>query len=205
MTSMHRPASTYQAQEVVPRRLLAFVVVLVLGGACSSAAPGTEAGGAAPATRTAEPAMGVAAWTTLPLVDARTGETFRIADSAGKPVFLEAFATWCSNCRRQLGFVQEVAAGGGVADTQFVALSVETDLTPERIAEYAADEGFDDVRFAVMTPEMLAAVKDAFGTSALNPPSTPHVYIGADGRSGELVTGFEEPGVIRSKLAPPAG
>ena len=39
-------------------------------------------------------------WTTAELTDV-SGEAFTIADLAGKPVFVENFATWCSNCLRQ--------------------------------------------------------------------------------------------------------
>ena len=74
-------------------------------------------------------------------------------------------------------------------DAVFVVLSVETDLSAEDVAEYAEDNGFSSMRFAVMSPELLAAFADAFGTSAVNPPSTPHVVIAADGTAGELETG----------------
>ncbi|HEX2907728.1 MAG TPA: hypothetical protein VHO69_12745 [Phototrophicaceae bacterium] len=36
------------------------------------------------------------AWQTLPLVNARTGETFTFADLAGKVIFVEPMATWCT-------------------------------------------------------------------------------------------------------------
>jgi hypothetical protein len=57
------------------------------------------------------------------------------------------------------------------------------------VADYAEDNGFTDLRFAVMTPELLAAFVEAFGNSAVNPPSTPHVVIGASGAAGEMRTG----------------
>lgn len=34
------------------------------------------------------------AWTTLPLTNAHSGETFRLADFAGKTVFLKPMAIW---------------------------------------------------------------------------------------------------------------
>lgn len=50
------------------------------------------------------------AWATTPLVDVSTGETFRIADHAGKVVIIETMAIWCSNCRVQQGDVQAAVA-----------------------------------------------------------------------------------------------
>ncbi|KPK07150.1 MAG: hypothetical protein AMJ56_13680, partial [Anaerolineae bacterium SG8_19] len=40
------------------------------------------------------------AWQQLTLTNARTGETFTLADFGGQTVFVEPMATWCSNCRR---------------------------------------------------------------------------------------------------------
>ena len=51
-----------------------------------------------------------------------------------------------------------------------------------------------------MSPELLAAFADAFGTSAVNPPSTPHVIIAADGTAGELGTGSASATEIQQAL-----
>lgn len=157
--------------------------------------PSTETGSGV--TGTADPAE-LAEWQKIELVDAE-GEAFSFADLIGRPVFVENFATWCGNCRRQLGDTND-AAEQASENAVFVALSVETDLDPDDMADYAEQQGFDHIRFAVMSPEMLAAVKDAFGTTALNPPSTPHVAVAADGTVGEMVTGFDSPEAILSSL-----
>ena len=46
-------------------------------------------------------------WQDLPLTNAQTGETFSLADFAGQTVYVEPMATWCANCRQQLGNVNE--------------------------------------------------------------------------------------------------
>ncbi len=143
--------------------------------------------------------MALAAWQTLELVDV-DGETFTLADYTGTPVFIENFATWCPNCRSQLEDTNAAAAALG-DDVAFVALSVETDLSSDEVAAYAADNGFDSIRFAVMTPEFLAAMADAFGNSSINPPSTPHFVIDATGHPGELVTGSESAADIEAAFA----
>ncbi len=148
-------------------------------------------------TGAAQP-VDLADWQQIELTDA-DGGTFTFADLVGRPVFVETFATWCGNCRRQLGDTNLAAEQAG-DDAVFVALSVETDLDTGDMADYADQQGFDHIRFAVMSPEMLAAVNDAFGNTALNPPSTPHVAVAADGTVGEMVTGYDSPETILSSL-----
>ena len=131
----------------------------------------------------------LAAWQTIEIADV-DGATFSLADYVGTPVLVETFATWCVNCRAQLGDTQQAAVTLG-EEAAVVALSVETDLSSGDVAEYAADNGFADIRFAVMTPELLAAFADAFGTTVANPPSTPKVIIDAMGNAGDLSTGPE--------------
>jgi len=186
---------------VTPRRprplvLLAAVLALVL--AIASACGDTDPAPSADAPSADAPSEDPTSWRDIELTDVE-GESFTIAELAGGPVLVENFATWCSNCLRQLGDTQRAAAEAGEAAT-FVALSVETDLDPAEVRAYAAEHGFDDIRFAVMTPEMLAAMQDAFGTTALNPPSTPKVVVAEDGTVGELSTGFESPEEIAAKL-----
>ena len=129
----------------------------------------------------------LAAWQNITLTDV-DGATFTLGDFVGTPVFVEHFATWCPKCRDQLRTTND-AAGTLGDEAGVLALSVETDLSPGDVAEYAADNGFDNIRFAVMTPEFLAAISDAYGNSSINPPSTPHFIIDLHGAAGELDTG----------------
>jgi len=141
------------------------------------------------ATTMADARLDLPAWQTIEIVDV-DGETFTLADFIGTPVLVETFATWCSNCRAQLGDTQQAAAALG-DDAEVVALSVETSISADEVAEYAADNGFIDIRFAVMGPELLAELADAFGTTVANPPSTPKFVIDAAGDATELLTGPE--------------
>jgi thiol-disulfide isomerase/thioredoxin len=134
-------------------------------------------------------AMAQAAWMTLPLTVARTGQSFTLADFAGRPVYVETMATWCSNCRAQLTSVQEAITALKGQPPVFIALSVETTLSPDQLAQYATDNGFEPI-FAVATPELLQGLAAAFGRTITNPPSTPHFLIQPDGSHGELMTGF---------------
>lgn len=138
-----------------------------------------------------------APWQTLPLTDARTGETFTLGGLEGT-VYVEPMATWCSNCRTQLGNVQAAQAQAG-ENVTFVALSVETTLEPAALAAYADEQGFD-FTFAVMTPELLRALASEFGQSIANPPATPHFIQYSDGSRGDLITGFSPPDALLSAV-----
>ena len=127
-------------------------------------------------------------WQDLPLTNAQTGETFALADFAGQTVYVEPMATWCANCRTQLGNVSKAKTQLGDKVT-FVALSVETTLKANELASYAKNQGFD-FTFAVMTPEVLRALAAEFGQAVTSPPSTPHFVISPDGTTSELLTGF---------------
>ena len=161
--------------------------------------PTSEAGAD---TTTAE-AVPVPAWQTIPLTDAVTGDEFTVADFAGKTIFVEPFATWCSNCRRQLGTVDGLRAQSG-DDVVFLALSVETNVGNEALANYAAQTGYGLI-FAAMPPEMLQLLVDAYGQGITNPPATPHFVIGPDGASSELFTGFRSAADIQAIFAAAGG
>jgi cytochrome oxidase Cu insertion factor (SCO1/SenC/PrrC family) len=142
--------------------------------------------------------MEAPAWQQIELTDARTGDTFTLADFAGQPVFVEPMATWCTNCRRQLGNVREARAQIG-DDAVFIGLSLETNISDEQLAQYQSDQGFDWT-FAVMTPELLQQLADAFGRSITSAPSTPHFVIRPDGSTTDLVTGIEAPDQIVQQI-----
>ncbi len=160
-------------------------------------------------TMAAEPAMtdksdammkDLPTWQTMALTNARSGETFTLADFAGKTVFVEAMATWCPNCRQQLANVKSAFERANADQVVFVAISVETDLAPTDLAKYADDNGFNWI-FAVATPEMVQALAATFGQTIATPPSTPHFLILPDSTHGELVTGFESGDQILTNLA----
>jgi cytochrome oxidase Cu insertion factor (SCO1/SenC/PrrC family) len=138
------------------------------------------------------------AWQQIALIDARSGSSFTLADFAGKTVFVEPFATWCSNCRQQLDNVQAAKAALG-EDVVFVVLSVEPNIGVDALARYADDAGFD-MTFAAMPPELLQALAAQFGQTVANPPATPHFVIRPDGSTTDLVTGIESPEAIQAQI-----
>ena len=149
------------------------------------------------------PAVVLPVWQTLPLTNAQTGETFTFADFAGQTVFVEPMATWCSNCRQQLGNVRSAREQLG-ENVIFVALSVETNISSADLAAYADENGFE-WHFAVMTPELLGELVNAFGRTISNPPSTPHFVIRPDGTVSALSTGIESASEIVAQLQAAGG
>lgn len=130
------------------------------------------------------------AWQLLPLINAQTGESFTLADFAGKTVYVEPFATWCSNCRQQMGNATAARANFG-DDVVFIALSVETNIGNEVLVEYASRYGFDFI-YAVMSPDLLRELVALHGQTITNPPATPHFIIRVDGSTTDLATGIED-------------
>jgi thiol-disulfide isomerase/thioredoxin len=132
----------------------------------------------------------LAPWQKVSFTNVRSGESFTLADFAGRPVYVETMATWCPKCHEQLGNVQSAAEQLGEAGPVFIAISVETELSAAELARYAEKNGFGMI-FAVATPEALVALTEAFGRTITNPPATPHFLIRADGTVGELQTGIK--------------
>jgi hypothetical protein len=195
---------------VTVRRLLPALLIAVSAAACSgqggapaasqaasaeppassapaSVAPSTEPGGAGsvpPAT--GEPAASAAAvvldqaWATAEVTDVATGETFRIADLAGRPLIIETMAIWCSSCLAQQGVVYETLAGVEPSSVEYILIDVDPSETAEALAAYRERNGFTG-RYVVASTDLARALVADFGDQVLNPPSTPMVVVGADG------------------------
>ena len=105
-----------------------------------SAAPAPSDAAAAsmePSASTEPPANPAAAalaskpWANVPLTDVETGETFTIAELAGKPLFIESMAIWCSNCRAQQGRFTEALAQLDPGSSEYVVLTVDPSETAD--------------------------------------------------------------------------
>jgi thiol-disulfide isomerase/thioredoxin len=135
------------------------------------------------------------AWATADLVDAATGETFRIADHAGKVILVETMAIWCSNCRSQQRDVQEALSRLPTDSVVFVVLDVDPNEDTASLAAYREQQGFTG-RYAVAGKDVARALADEFGDQFLNPPSTPMLIIGSDGTVTRTDFGHKSPNEI---------
>ena len=186
-------------------RLASLAIVAVLVAACSgtvapqeatlvppSVVPGdaspsspSSLSPASPGSSTPEPTDPApfidAAWAQTELTDVATGETFRIADLAGRVVIVETMAIWCVNCLAQQGDVYAALDELDPERVAFVVLDVDPNETASALAQYRSKNGFTGT-YAIAGREAARALAADFGDQVLNPPNTPMILIGTDGR-----------------------
>ncbi len=155
----------------------------------SSAPSGAATPTADPATTAARAAIEARAWGSASLVDVETGATFRIADFAGRTVFIESMAIWCTNCRAQQGRFREALAQLDPTEVAYVVLTVDPSETADALKAYRAQQGFTG-SYAVAGRDVAGALVADFGPNAINPPAVPLVLIRPDGTI-EFRTGAE--------------
>jgi len=164
-------------------------------GSMAPATPGEAAGSpTAPAPNPAAEALAGRPWATAALTDVTTGEPFTIADYAGKTIFVEQMAIWCSNCRAQQGRFREALAQLDPEKVAYVVLTVDPGETGEDLARYKKERGFTGT-YAVAGAEVSKALADEFGANALNPPSVPLIVVTPAGEVS-FGTGGESPEAI---------
>lgn len=127
-------------------------------------------------------------WLKTPLVNAQTGEIFTLASFAGKIVYVEPMATWCTNCRAQLPKVEAARVQLNSDQYVFVGLSVAENVDNATLAKYVDSYGWH-FTFAVAPDAFTKGMVDTFGRTAVTPPSTPHFIIRPDGTLTEMSTG----------------
>jgi thiol-disulfide isomerase/thioredoxin len=140
------------------------VLMLVLVAGCSSSGGVGEADEDAPV------------WSTTPLQDVRTGESFRIADLAGKVVVIEPMAIWCTTCRTQQREAAAALARLPRESVAYISLDVDPNERDADLANYANQQGFD-WRFAIASRDVARSLVDSFGPQVLSPPSTPGIVV----------------------------
>ncbi len=128
----------------------------------------------------ARDALAAQPWATMTLTDVTTGQPFTIADFAGRTVFVEAMAIWCTNCRAQQGRFTEALAKVDPGRVAYVVLTVDPSESAGDLARYKQSRGFTGT-YAVAGREVSAALKDAFGPNVLNPPSVPLIQVSPGG------------------------
>lgn len=141
--------------------------------------PGTW--GAAPGATLERP------WATAQLTDVTTGDSFRIAElaAAGKVVFIETMAIWCTNCRAQQRAATTAFKELDPDRVAWVAVDVEASENAEALARYRDLNKFPFV-YAIADAGLARALVDDFGETILSPPVVNLIVIGTDGRITQL-------------------
>jgi len=135
------------------------------------------------------PAVVLPDWAHIELTDVLTGETFQIADYAGKPILIESFAVWCSNCLRQQ---REMARLIEMTGESIVHIALDTDPNEnmDTVRSHAERHGFN-WHYAVAPIEMTQDLIAEFGLAVVNAPRTPVILIEADGSFRLLPAGVK--------------
>jgi hypothetical protein len=155
----------------------------------------TTEGASPSAPSPSAPAAGVVLdqdWAAAELVDVSTGETFRIADHAGEVIILETMAIWCTNCRAQQRDVKTALGELPAESVTYVVLDVDPNEDGPSLADYRDQQGFEG-RYAIAGSAVARGLAAEFGDQVLNPPSTPIVFIGTDGRVTLTEFGHKSP------------
>ncbi len=138
-------------------------------------------------------------WASIELADAVTGESFTIADFAGKPILVESFAVWCPICLRQQ---KEMARLLELEGDSIVHVSLDTDPNEDVIAVrlHAEEHGFTWL-FAVAPVEMTQMLIDEFGLTVANAPSAPVIFIDVAGSARLLPRGVKSAEELLEEIA----
>jgi thiol-disulfide isomerase/thioredoxin len=166
---------------ILNSRILIFLLLLMLAS-CTSPNQNT------PAITQQSNQNTLPEWIKVPLTNARTGESFTLADFVGKTIFVEPMATWCINCRRQLPNVEAARKQLNSDQYVFVGLSVAENVDNATLAKYVDSQGWNFI-FAVAPEPLLQGMVNAFGRTVVTPPSTPHFIIRPNGTLSKIFTG----------------
>jgi len=115
-------------------------------------------------------------WKEIPLKDVITGETFKISDFKGKPIFVETMAVWCPLCTQQQIQLQQVANELG-EDVKHVSIDTDLNEDESKLKAYAERQGFDWPFVVDPQGKVGKQLVDKFGFNVVNPPSTPIILI----------------------------
>ena len=147
----------------------------------ASPTPAEPSPSAATPEPSASPPAIDAAWAQAELTDVATGETFRIADLAGRTIIVETMAIWCVNCLAQQGEVYAALDDLDPDRVSYVLLDVDPSETGPALAEYRERNGFTGT-YAIATRDVARALVADFGDQVVNPPATPMILIASDGQ-----------------------
>jgi len=142
------------------------------------------------------------AWFDMELIDARTGETFKINDFSGKVVLLETMAIWCPNCIFQAAEVRELhELLGNPEDLVSITLDVDVNEDQASLKKYSEEYGFD-WRFSIAPLLVARALGNLYTAQYLNPPLSPMMIIDRDGNVHHLEYGQKSAETLLEHVEP---
>jgi thiol-disulfide isomerase/thioredoxin len=134
----------------------------------------------------------MADWLRTSLVDARTGQNFKVSDFAGKVVLVETMAVWCTNCYAQQQQIQGLhGLLGNNADLVSVSLDIDPNETQDILTKYVNSNSGFDWKYAIAPAALSREFGQTYGDQFLNPPSTPILILDRHGIAHTLPFGLK--------------
>jgi thiol-disulfide isomerase/thioredoxin len=137
--------------------------------------------------------MEMADWLGTSLVDARSGQAFKVSDFTGKVVLVETMAVWCTNCFAQQQQIQSLHGMlSGNADFVSLSFDIDPNETLEILKKYTdANSGFSWM-YAIAPADLDRTIGQTYGDQFLNPTSTPILIIDRHGIAHPLPFGLKK-------------
>jgi thiol-disulfide isomerase/thioredoxin len=123
------------------------------------------------------------------------GQTVRLSDYAGRPVWINVWASWCAPCRAEMPDIQQVYhetqdASGGAGP---VLLLISLGEDPAVVQRYLSTTGY---QLPVLLDPEYAITRDY----RINGLPT-HFFIDRDGKLRDIAIGGLKPNGMRARLA----
>ncbi len=136
------------------------------------------------------------------LTNVNTGESFKIADFAGKVVLVENLAMWCSNCMKQQEQVKILHETLGMdSDLVSIGFDIDPNENAEDLKKYTDSNGFNWI-YAVVPQEVSKEIGNLYGANFLNPPNTPIFIVDRKGDVHPMPFGIKSAEEIKAFIDP---
>jgi thiol-disulfide isomerase/thioredoxin len=172
---------------VIPVAIASYITVAGLTGFCPSCKAVVDGirGLHEPMSRPASAAPSIAGLAGVSL----EGESVPLA-TAGKPMIIELWATWCGPCHRQRAIIKEMGAELSSKVT-LVGMSVDTD--PRAVAKFLADKPSGMLEL-MAPPETLVAFGGVTAVPTL-------VFVDASGAIRGVASGVHSASLLKARVA----
>lgn len=166
------------------RNLFSTFGILLFLVSCSSVnpAPATTQPAASSSQPVIPPNEPSPEWTTVSVIDSKTGKSFSIKDELGKVVVVEGMATWCPSCWAQGREIKSFLAD--LKDTSnlvVISLSLDTKESAADLNDYAKIGGYS-WQFVTSTIPLYRDLGNRYGATYLDPTLSPMFIIDKKGQ-----------------------
>ena len=138
-------------------------------------------------------------WRDVSLRDVATGQSFSISDFKGKVVVLETMSVWCPTCAEQQTEIAQAQDSLG-DEVVFITLEIDANEDEATVLEYLDRHDFSWF-FAISPLELSSQLEAEFGTTFLNPASSPIVILDREQEAHLLRYGHKSAGELIPEIS----